>query len=468
MAIWHLFRQISRRRARERTARAGESIDRIEILELLSSLPPFSRLSPRVTDLIASCLEPRSFRRGEILMRQGERGDHLLILLEGRVEIRIRLEDGSSRVLARLERGGIAGEMALITGEPRTADVVALAEGLAVRLRAADFERLCGRHPEISVMLTHLLAERLGRDEIDGLGTKTLGGYRIRRRLGRGGMAVVYEADDEAHQRKVALKMMSHDLVYQGEALERFHREADIVQSLRHPRIAAVFDRFDAYKTYFIVMELCDGISLRQLIDLHGPLPETAVRQALGQLAEALQYVHGRGVIHRDLKPSNAMVNRDGGIRLMDFGIARPAAAETRLTPTGIILGTPAYMAPEQLAGQPADERADLYALGLIGLEMLTGRPLFSGGDVASILYQKLTWRLPPREEIRADLSPELHGVLARLLENRPEKRGWPAEPITAWAAPIDPDLLVSRAAARPLPPIDSGAETRTAPGESP
>jgi CRP-like cAMP-binding protein len=416
---------------------ASTPAERKEWTEFLGRCRFFSDLSRRAVESVASEMHAASFPIGTVIMRQGERGDSLMVVREGRLEVRVRRSGGDAFTIAQLGPRDAFGEMALLTQEPRTADVVAIEAVQVLVLPASAFQDVSRDHPEFPVLLTELLAERLGQSSVDGLGEKRLSGYRILRCLGKGGMAVVYEAED-TKGKHVALKMMSHRLVFDSDALRRFQREADLAQSFHHDKIARVYSRFEAYRTYFLVMELCVGPTLRELIRARGPLEEPFVRAVLGQLAGALKHVHEAGVLHRDLKPSNVILHEDGSVKLTDFGLALPIF-DIGLTRSGMIVGTPSYMAPEQLAGKELDERIDIYALGCTALEMLQGKPVFDEADFTALIYQKLTYRLPPRETIGADLSSELYDVLRRSLGKTPEERDLDLDAVAKWAKVLDP-----------------------------
>jgi serine/threonine protein kinase len=256
--------------------------------------------------------------------------------------------------------------------------------------------------------------------------------------VGRGGMSVVYQAQHEATGDLVALKMMSYRLIYDAQALSRFHHEAELVQTLDHENIARLKRLFPAYHTYFLVMELCEGVDLHELLRRAGALPESQVRPILGQLASALDYVHRRGVVHRDLKPANVMITRHGQVKLTDFGLAVPAVgldAEARTLDSSVI-GTPAFMAPEQLSGGRLDRRTDVYALGCVAFELVTGQHLFGARTFVELVQQKLALRLPPADQIGDGISAELHDFLTGALQVRPEDRPSSLGPLVAWAAP--------------------------------
>lgn len=397
-------------------------------------------LSPTaLSDLWAASLI-RSYQAGEALMRQGDAAEGLLIILEGQAHAVLRSQDGGDHLIGRFSRGDLVGEMALVTRAARSATVVADSPVLALLVPTPEFDRLAARHLELGVVLTSLVGDRLGRGANDGFGGKQVAGFRIVRGIGRGGMSVVYRAQDEATGELVALKMMSYRLIYDSGALARFHQEAEILHSLDHGNIARLKRMFPAYNTYFLVMELCDGIDVGQLVRARGRLPESQVRSMLGQLARALEYVHQRGFVHRDLKPGNVMITRDGEVKLTDFGIAVPEVVLTSPgTASHAVMGTPAYMAPEQFAGGPLDRRTDIYALACLAYELLTGHRLFESSDVEELRYQKLTMPVPPAAAIGDGISPELFEFLQRALRAKPDERPSSLAPLVAWAARCDP-----------------------------
>jgi serine/threonine protein kinase len=299
---------------------------------------------------------------------------------------------------------------------------------------------LAKRHPALATVLTELVADRLGHGAHDGFGGKTVDDFRILRCIGRGGMSVVYRAEEQSTGDHVALKMMSYMLVYNSAALSRFRQESELLQRLQHVNIVRLKRLFPAFRTYFLVMELCPGIDLRRLM-ARGGLPEAQVRALLGQLACALEYLHGQGIVHRDLKPANVMLTRGGRVKVMDFGLATPTAAvedtQTTVTSQGI-MGTPSYMAPEQLSGWTLDGRTDVYALGCLAYALLTGRHLFQATSLWDLVQEKASVRLPPPERVGGGVTPELYAFMEAALEVKPENRPPSAAALTAWAAPCE------------------------------
>jgi CRP-like cAMP-binding protein len=392
-------------------------------------LCPLFRAVPR--DVLLGQMSLRSFRAGEALLRQGEQGDSLLVIAEGHVEIRSTAPDGRQLAIDRAGRGDVLGEMALLSREPRTADAWALDDVAALVLSADRFHDLARRYPELSVVLSELVSKRLGKPQRDALTDKVLDEYRIVRRLGRGGMGIVYQAERMADGRLVALKMMSHRLVYDRVAREQFEQEAKIIQSLRHPNIVQTHGRFAAFHTYFLVLEFCPGRTLDEVLATEGPLCEADARPILGQLAAALAYAHRAGVLHRDLKPANVMLTGDGCVKLMDFGLAEPVNAPSRFG--GRIVGTPRYMAPEQRSGQQVDARADYFSFGCLAYELLAGRPLFEGSSDEELVRDFRGWEPPLLKPMRPELSDELSSAIALALCPEVSSRQLDLECLASW-----------------------------------
>ncbi|MDH3286036.1 MAG: serine/threonine protein kinase, partial [Acidobacteriota bacterium] len=223
---------------------------------------------------------------------------------------------------------------------------------------------------------------------------RMLGRYRLIGLLGRGGMADVYRAEDTRLDRIVAVKVIQSSYANDPAFLERFLREARIVAALDHPGILKIFDYGDDEGRPFLVMPHVTGGTLDSL---RGPdaLPADQVSRWIGQVADALDCAHARGVLHRDVKPGNVLIGSDGQAVLADFGIAKSAGASVSLTETGMVMGTPAYMAPELARGQPASRSTDLYALAAMTYELLTGRQPFIGENPLSVLHQHVTRPVP-------------------------------------------------------------------------
>ena len=412
--------------------------------EVLLESETFRALRPRLVDQVFAAARERRYDPDETIIRQGQQGDSLFVFIDGEARVVLRAAGGTVRTIGTLSRGSVAGEMSLITQEPATADVVATTEVRVLVLSSADFDALAAKNPELTIVLTNVVADRLGRSLHDGLGGKVLNGFQILGCVGRGGMAVVYEATELATGERVALKMMSHRLVYQPGAFSRFEREARIVEPLEHDNIARLRGHFPAFRTEFIVMEFCEGATLADLLARHGPFPEDQAKRILGQLATALQFVHDRGVVHRDLKPGNVMLTPSGRVKLMDFGLAKEdeAISEDTATQAGTVLGTPLYMPTGQMTGDESGPTIDVYSFACIAYELVAGSPLFEGRTTRGLLQDKLTRPTPPAHAIGPGVSPEFHDLLVRGLQNDPENRLASLAAITTWSGELEPAFL--------------------------
>ena len=266
-------------------------------------------------------------------------------------------------------------------------------------------------------------------DSDDAAVGELIGGrYRVEGELGRGGMGVVYEAVQEPLGRRVALKLLRRELAEDPNFAARFRREAELAASLGHANIAQVTDFGVDEGRPFLVMDLLIGESLAELLAREGMLSEPRAAFIAAQMLDALSAAHARGVIHRDLKPDNVFLSQISGVRdvvkLLDFGIAHSGGDEgMRMTRTGQVLGTPAYMSPEQARGRDVGEASDLYAVGVCLYEAVSGRLPFDTGNYHELLFSIVGEEPPPLESLRPDLSPELCAVVARAMDKAPASR---------------------------------------------
>ncbi|WP_119718692.1 serine/threonine-protein kinase [Cognatilysobacter tabacisoli] len=253
-------------------------------------------------------------------------------------------------------------------------------------------------------------------------GSVLAGRFRIEATLGIGGMGVVYRATDLALDVPVAVKLLRPELASRPDAFERFRQELLMARQVSSPRVVRIHDLAQHEDQWLISMDLVDGEGLDRVIDRDGALPPDEAARIARQLAEALSAAHARGVIHRDLKPANVLLDRERNAYVGDFGVARSLAGSGR-TQSGTIVGTPDYLSPEQARGEPVDARSDLYALGLITYEMLTGEMPFSGGTVSEILAQRMLRSPPPVSKLRPDTPSWLVRLVDRLLRPQPAHR---------------------------------------------
>ena len=232
----------------------------------------------------------------------------------------------------------------------------------------------------------------LAMDELVG---RALGPYELLDRIGTGGMATVYRGVHRALGQPRAIKILRPALAADASVVERFRSEAKIASGLRHPNIVSIYDVGEQDGLFYLVMDLVEGVSLGRLLRREKTLDLDRAIRLLLQLASALDYAHGRGIVHRDIKASNVLVGPDDHISLFDFGIAKAAAELSRLTLPGQLVGTPEYLAPEVIMGAEGDHRADFYALGILAYQMLAGRLPITGADTMATLYAQVS-TVPP------------------------------------------------------------------------
>ncbi len=248
------------------------------------------------------------------------------------------------------------------------------------------------------------------------------GRYRLERRIGHGGMADVFLARDELLGRQVAIKVLAERFARDAAFVERFRREASAAAGLSHPSIVGIYDRGEADGSYYIAMEYVDGGTLKEEIVRRAPFSQQEAIEIASQVASALAVAHRRGIVHRDIKPQNIMLGPDGQVKVTDFGIAR-AQGTDGMTEVGSIVGTAQYLAPEQARGVGVGPASDVYSLGIVLFEMLTGRLPFSGGSAVDIAMQQVTAQPPRPRAINPRIGPQVEAVIMRALAKDPAHR---------------------------------------------
>jgi CRP-like cAMP-binding protein len=400
--------------------------------ETLSRLPYEAKVA------LAARIERREFAAGQRLVCQGEASTGLYLLLAGRVEI-VDSSGATTRRIAFDGPGSILGEMSLLTGQLCSADVIAMAPIIALVLPVEAFHELREVYPELEIALSQLVSDRLGQRPHDALCGKVLEGYRLTRCISRGGMGVVYEARSEHEDNQPrALKMLRHRFISDTRAQSRFDFEVQLLSKLRHPHIIRTFGHFIAYRTRFLVLDLCDGADLKRTLAHHGPMQEATVRAILGQIAKGLSYAHSQGALHLDLKPANILIDRCGNVSITDFGLGRLIQSDGC---DDSIAGTPSYMSLEQFKATDIGPPSDWYALGCMAYELLTGKLLFPDRDLAQMFSRKhfLATELWPAEEISEALRATLHTALEPMVEYR----DLDLDQMASWARPV-PELADS------------------------
>jgi serine/threonine-protein kinase len=282
------------------------------------------------------------------------------------------------------------------------------------------------------------------------------GRYRVLRRLGRGGMADVYLAEDEDLGRRVAIKILNDRHAADDQFVERFRREATNAAGLSHPNIVSIYDRGEAEGTYYIAMEYLEGSTLKEIVTERGPLP---IEEAIGfarDLLEALRFAHRKGLVHRDIKPHNVICDADGRVKVTDFGIARAGASQ--MTEAGSIIGTAQYLSPEQARGGVIDHRSDLYSVGVVLYELLTGTVPFVGDTPVEIAMKHLSSVPDPPSARRPELPVALDQIVLRALAKDPDERYQTAEEMDAELARVAEGLPVSAETAEAATQVLAGA----------
>lgn len=290
------------------------------------------------------------------------------------------------------------------------------------------------------------------------------GKYELKKLVGKGGMGAVFLAQDLTLEREVAIKVLPPDISQDPQVVKRFQQEARTAAKLDHTNIIPIFRVESEGGLNYFVMKFVSGTSLEDVLETQkDSLSPDYIQRVLWEAARALGHAHQRGIVHRDVKPANIMFDHDGKVMLTDFGISKALQAASAFTGTGMIIGTPHYMAPEQAKGQPVDGRADQYSLGVVGYRMVTGQLPFSGDSVHTILYKHIFEEPPTAKSIRVDVPDFLSQTIARAMAKEPAQRYdsmedfatalWPEQPVT-------PRGLKSSSTLRARPPVTAESPT--------
>ncbi len=381
-----------------------------------ADLEVFRTMTAVAIDELRAVMEPVKFVQGDSIVRQGEVADAMYLLDQGQVRVDVAKSDTHFERL--LNAPALFGEMALITATPRNATVTAEGDVRCLRVSRAAFDELVQKNPHIAAFLTRAVGDRL----LESQSIQHVGKYQVVGRLGAGAVATVFEALHPGLGRNVALKMLSHALVYHPKFARQFQEEAKLVAKLDHENIVRVYDTEKAYGTHFIVMEKLSGLTLDDVIRNKTQLNWGTVRRILREIASALAYSHARGLLHRDIKPSNVFLTADDRrVKLLDFGIA--VSAEASAHGGNTLMGTPYYMSPEQILGNKLDGRSDLYSLGILAYELVTHDVPFDAETIEELLDLHLVAPTPdPRAKVR-DLPDDLREFILRATAKKPEDR---------------------------------------------
>jgi len=392
-----------------------ETLDLDSALIFLPGVKLFFDLDNKIIKRMAEHMCMLKFDAGEHLIKKGEAVQHMLLIRRG--EVTVRLEDRD----VSLGQGNIVGEIALLSGKPGKADVIAQTGTEVLALSRDDFQMLMAEHIEFARVMTELMKSRM----FGSKGINRLGKYKILSQLGEGGMSIVYNALDTVLGREVAIKMLKYEIAAQPGFKERFKQEAVIIAQLKHPNILHVIEAIEDYSTEFIVMEKLDGYDLKYFLQHQGVFSSEQTCEIISQVAKALEYAgtqRNGGIIHRDIKLANIVLDDQGHVKLMDFGISMVDGAVPESYE-----GTLLYMAPEALQRKPFDFRVDIYALGITAFAMLTGKTPFMSSKMDAVIAQHLGEQPPDIVTMVPDIPDGLAEFIKRALIKDPEQR------ISSW-----------------------------------
>jgi CRP-like cAMP-binding protein len=419
--------------------------ERARLAHALRGVPLFQAVPPDDLLAIWDRLSAVAAPAGSVLCRQGDPGDRLYMVQSGSLDVRMGL--GPNGVaLRRAGPGDFVGEMALLSGAPRNADLVVAEDSVLWVLERADFAALLARSRPLLEALNRALCDRVSqmmalledRGPGGGGGGLRFGPYRVLEQIGGGGMAAIYSARHEGSDALVALKVLPVGWGAATDFRDRLEREAAALQAIDHPNVIKVLAVGSIEATLgggcYLALEWIPQ-ALDRLLRAQYPeplTPVTALRIAHG-VAQGLAAVHARGLLHRDVKPSNVLLRADGAAVLIDFGLVLPEDEHAqRLTAVDVIVGTADYLAPEHIAGLPLDGRADLYSLGITLYELLAGHVPFAGCAPLEMLRAHVDLPPPP---LPPEIPPAARAVVERALQKRAADRYPSAEAMAAAIA---------------------------------
>lgn len=364
---------------------------------------------------LINVLRKRAFKPGQKIIAQGEPGEFLFLIQEGTCKMLVEKE-GQTLHIDHLHEGEVVGEVSLITDELQSSNVIAETRVTAWQLSRRRFEDLAASYPDLRDFLTELVTRRLESWRVTA--DRTIGKYVIKRRIGKGGWSIVYEGVHSSLDMPVVIKMLKHDMAMNPLFLDIFRREANVIARFSHNNIVRVYDIEERFRTVFIIMEKLDGYPLDELLAKAGRLPFSKVADFLLQTCEGLAYAHELGIVHRDIKPANLFIQSDGQLKILDFGLACPPGTEDLS-----IAGTPHYAPPEQIEGDPADARSDIYSLGITAYELVTGARPFPEDDLARLMDLHSEHDIPDPAERIADIPEVLRAFILGCGRRDPARR---------------------------------------------
>ena len=406
-------------------------------LELTLCSELTNALSREVIQALLRQMDFKRIRKGEQFIRQGVEADQFYLILKGSCIVRLE-KDNMFYTIAQLGPGDLVGEMAVFTGEKRGAGVEAETDMDVLSMSRDQFERLSREYPEFRGYLSEIVTHRLSTSKI--MAEKKIGKYILTEKIGDGGSSIIYRGIHSVLNLPVAIKMLKHELAMDPDFIQIFSNEAKIIAQLNHPQIIRVYDIEELYHTVFIVMEYLEGIPLRQVLDNTKKMPLTKTLDIVLQACYGLEYAHKHGIIHQDINPRNIFVQPDGSVKIFDFGLAcRIGSVDTNF----LFPGTIYYISPEQIKGDPVDERSDIYSLGITVYEMLTGALPFPGDDMKTLVSWHLSEEIQDTRSALPDLPDEIHTFFMRSIRKDPRARFKNVSEIIGLLKPLSEKLGV-------------------------
>jgi len=365
-------------------------------------------------NLLLDMTKCKFVRSGDKIVSQGEILDKAYIIQSGSCLVVVE-KDGQLHPVDHRGRGDILGITSFLTGEPQTAHIEAETDVELWELEGSFLNSISTEHPELLDFLTEIVANRF--DTARPIANREISKYIASEIIGRGAFSIVYSGIHAELSMPVTIKMMKHDLAMNPDFLHNFKNEAKIIAKMNHENIVRVYDIEQRFRTVFIIMERLTGMTLDVLLKSIHTLPPQRAACFLIQICKGLRYAHQQGIVHQDIKPANLFLLPDDKIKILDFGLACPVGAENFLT------GTPSYMSPEQVRCLPVDYRSDIYSLGLVVFEMLTGRKPFDGDDQWKVMEARANKDVPDPAGLMPSIPEELRKFILKACQRNPSDR---------------------------------------------